>query len=74
MKNNLYNQQKNLAKELSRKLRKESTKAEKIFSPLEKLEKGVFDSPSRFDLHFEAVRLSLAYTYDHLLSLSFIIV
>ena len=47
------------------------TKVEKIFSPLEKLEKGVFDSPSRFDLHFEAVRLSLAYTYDHLLSLSF---
>ena len=47
------------------------TKIEKIFSPLEKLQNAVFELPIYFDLHFEATRLSLAYTYDHLLSLSF---
>jgi len=47
------------------------TKIEKILSPLERLENRTFDPPSRFDLHFEATRLSLAYAYDHLLSLSF---
>jgi len=43
---------------------------EKIYSPIELLKSTDFDSPIRFDLHFEASRLSLAYEYDHLLSLS----
>ena len=47
------------------------TKIDKILSPLERLENEVFDPPDYFDLHFEAMRLSLAYAYDHLLSLSF---
>ena len=47
------------------------TKIEKIFSPLERLQNGNFDPPIYFDLNFEATRLSLAYAYDHLLSLSF---
>jgi len=46
------------------------TKIEKILSPLEQLQHSIFDSPIHFDLHFEAMRLSLAYAYDHLLSLS----
>ncbi|HEX9665296.1 MAG TPA: helicase, partial [Thermodesulfobacteriota bacterium] len=47
------------------------TKIDKILSPLEQLQKNIFDSPLHFDLHYEATRLSLAYAYDHLLSLSF---
>ena len=43
---------------------------EKIRSPIELLTTESFSSPVNFDLHFEAVRLSLAYEYDHLLSLS----
>ena len=46
------------------------TTIEKIYSPIELLKSTDFDSPIRFDLHFEASRLSLAYEYDHLLSLS----
>jgi len=46
------------------------SKIEQILSPLEQLQEGIFDSPIHFDLHFEAMRLSLAYAYDHLLSLS----
>jgi superfamily II DNA or RNA helicase len=46
------------------------SKIEKILSPLEQLQNSIFDSPIHFDLHFEAMRLSLAYAYDHLLSLS----
>lgn len=47
------------------------SKTEKILSPLEQLQNNIFDSSFHFDLHFEAMRLSLAYAYDHLLSLSF---
>jgi len=47
------------------------TKIEKIYSPLEKLQSATFSSLYDFDLHFESIRLSLAYNYDHLLSLSF---
>ncbi len=43
---------------------------EKIYSAIELLKSGNFDSPVKFDLHFEAARLSLAYEYNHLLSLS----
>jgi len=46
------------------------TKIEKILSPLERLKQNLFDPPILFALHFEAHRLSLAYAYDHLLSLS----
>jgi len=46
------------------------TAIEKIYSPIELLKSGDFDPPVNFDLHFEANRLSLAYEYDHLLSLS----
>ncbi|NWF98271.1 MAG: hypothetical protein HXY52_04960 [Nitrospirae bacterium] len=47
------------------------TKIEKILSPLEKIQNNNFDPPILFDLNYEANRLSLAYAYDHLLSLSF---
>lgn len=47
------------------------TKIEKILSPLEQIRNNKFDLPIFFDLHYEATRLSLAYAYDHLLSLSF---
>lgn len=47
------------------------TKVEKILSPIEQIQNNKFDSPLHFDLHYEAIRLSLAYAYDHLLSLSF---
>jgi superfamily II DNA or RNA helicase len=47
------------------------TKIEKILSPIEQVQNNKFDSPIVFDLHYEANRLSLAYAYDHLLSLSF---
>jgi SNF2 family DNA or RNA helicase len=47
------------------------TKVEKILSPIEQIQNNKFDSPIHFDLHYEAIRLSLAYAYDHLLSLSF---
>ncbi len=47
------------------------TKIEKILSPFEQIKNNKFDSPVHFDLHYEAIRLSLAYAYDHLLSLSF---
>ncbi|MFQ6094228.1 MAG: helicase, partial [bacterium] len=47
------------------------TKIEKILSPLERLENSTLDPLCRFNLHFEALRLSLAYAHDHLLSLSF---
>ncbi|PIV22587.1 MAG: hypothetical protein COS40_05625 [Deltaproteobacteria bacterium CG03_land_8_20_14_0_80_45_14] len=47
------------------------TKAEKILSPIEQIQNNKFDSPIHFDLHYEAIRLSLAYAYDHLLLLSF---
>jgi superfamily II DNA or RNA helicase len=47
------------------------TKIEKILAPLEQLQNNRLDSPLNFDLHYEAIRLSLAYAYDHLLSLSF---
>ncbi|MBI4228564.1 MAG: DEAD/DEAH box helicase, partial [Deltaproteobacteria bacterium] len=47
------------------------TRIDKILSPLEQLQNNIFDSPLHFDLHYEAIRLSLAYAYDHLLSLSF---
>jgi SNF2 family DNA or RNA helicase len=47
------------------------TKIEKILSPLEQIQNNKFDPPILFDLHYEATRLSLAYAYDHLLSLSF---
>jgi len=47
------------------------TKIEKILSPIEQIQNNKFDSPIHFDLHYEAIRLSLAYAYDHLLSLSF---
>lgn len=43
--------------------------SEKIYSPIELLKSTDFDSPVRFYFHFEANRLSLAYEYDHLLSL-----
>ncbi len=47
------------------------TKIEKILSPIELIQNKKFDPPILFDLHYEAIRLSLAYAYDHLLSLSF---
>lgn len=47
------------------------SKIEKILSPIEQIQNNKFDPPILFDLHYEATRLSLAYTYDHLLSLSF---
>jgi len=46
------------------------TPIEKIYSPLELLEAEIFASSINFDLHFESIRLSLAYKYDHFLSLS----
>jgi hypothetical protein len=49
------------------------TKIEKILSPIELIQNNKFDSPILFDLHYEATRLSLAYAYDHLLSLSLIV-
>lgn len=42
----------------------------KVHSPLEQAENLDFDSWKKFDLLTEANRLSLAYRYDHLLSLS----
>lgn len=47
------------------------TKLEKILSPIEQIQNNKFDPPTHFDLHYEAIRLCLAYAYDHLLSLSF---
>jgi len=47
------------------------TKIKKIPSPIEQILNKKFDPPIIFDLHYEAIRLSLAYAYDHLLSLSF---
>jgi len=47
------------------------TKIEKILSPIEQIQNNKFDPPILFDLNYEATRLSLAYAYDHLLSLSF---
>lgn len=46
------------------------TKIEKIYSPFELLNAKDFAPSINFDLHFEAVRLSLAYEYDRFLSLS----
>mgnify|MGYP001079357596 CR=1 FL=1 len=43
---------------------------EKIHSPMELLEGGDFSPSNDFDLHFEAIRLSLAYEYDRFLSLA----
>jgi len=42
------------------------TKVEKILSPIEQIENNKFDSPIHFDLHYEAIRLSLAYAYDQI--------
>jgi len=53
-----------------RKFLSPSTMIEKVYSPIELLKSNSFDSPIKFDLYFEANRLSLAYEYDHLLSLS----
>ncbi len=53
-----------------RKFLSPPTVIEKVYSPIELLKSGNFDSSIKFDLHFEANRLSLAYEYDHLLSLS----
>ncbi|NWF76324.1 MAG: hypothetical protein HXY53_07150 [Nitrospirae bacterium] len=38
---------------------------------IEKIQNNNFDPPILFDLNYEAPHLSLAYAYDHLLSLSF---
>jgi len=46
------------------------TEIKKIPSPIELILSGNFYSPTKFDLNFSANRLSLAYEYDHLLSLS----
>ena len=46
------------------------TEIKKIPSPIELILSGNFDSPIKFNLNFNANRLSLAYEYDHLLSLS----
>ncbi|MCG2717551.1 MAG: DEAD/DEAH box helicase, partial [Nanoarchaeota archaeon] len=46
------------------------TEIEKINSPIEMIKNLQFDEAHRFDLLTEATRLSLAYEYDHLLSLS----
>jgi SNF2 family DNA or RNA helicase len=46
------------------------TKIEKVSSPIELVKSMQFDEPYRFNLLTEATRLSLAYEYDHLLSLS----
>jgi Superfamily II DNA/RNA helicases, SNF2 family len=46
------------------------TEIEKIDSPIEMIKNLQFDEAYRFDLLTEATRLSLAYEYDHLLSLS----
>ncbi len=46
------------------------TKIKKIPSPIELILSKNFDSPIKFNLNFNANRLSLAYEYDHLLSLS----
>lgn len=46
------------------------TEIEKINSPVEMIKNLQFDEAHRFDLLTEATRLSLAYEYDHLLSLS----
>ena len=43
---------------------------EKVFSPIERLKHRDFDPPIHFDLLVQAYRLSLAYEYDQLLSLS----
>jgi len=53
-----------------RKFLSPPTVIEKVFSPIELFKSNSFDLPIKFDLHFEANRLSLAYEYDHLLSLS----
>ena len=46
------------------------TEIKKSPSPIELILSGNFYSPTKFDLNFSANRLSLAYEYDHLLSLS----
>jgi superfamily II DNA or RNA helicase len=46
------------------------TQIERVSSPLELVSSLSFDDPIRFDLLTEATRLSLAYEYDRLLSLS----
>ncbi len=46
------------------------TEIKKIPSPIELILSGNFGSPIKFNLNFNANRLSLAYEYDHLLSLS----
>ena len=43
---------------------------EKVNDPLSQARAGQFDPPWKFDLLSQATRLSLAYEYDHLLSLS----
>jgi len=53
-----------------RKFLSPPTVIEKVYSPEELLKSCNFDSSVKFDLHFEATRLSLAYEYNHLLSLS----
>jgi len=42
----------------------------KILSPIEAAKNKIFDEPYKYDLLTQATRLSLAYEYDHLLSLS----
>lgn len=46
------------------------TPIEKIYSPAELLETEIFSPSIKYDFHFDAVRLSLAYKYDRFLSLS----
>jgi superfamily II DNA or RNA helicase len=46
------------------------TELERVFSPLERVSTLSFDDPVHFDLLTEATRLSLAYEFDRLLSLS----
>ena len=46
------------------------TEIEKISNPLAMLKNWDFDPPYKFDLLTKATQLSLAFEYDHLLSLS----
>lgn len=46
------------------------TKVEKIFTPMEKIEKGEFDPSWKFNLFTDAMRFSLAHKYDPFFSLS----
>ncbi|MEM1542626.1 MAG: helicase-related protein [Ignisphaera sp.] len=40
------------------------TKVSKILKPLERLSRGIFDSPEKFDLYVDALRLRYAYLFD----------